>query len=103
MGLQLAEGRRDADLTLREAGGEFLDADRGTGGQRLDVDGESDRGQREVLVLREVVADDGVAPRLGGVGVDHARAGAARVKVLGIHRGKASLSGFLMARPLQGG
>lgn len=58
VGLQLAQGGGDTGLAVGEAVGEGLDVDEGLVGQRLDVQGEADRGERELSVLGEVVADD---------------------------------------------
>ncbi|WP_443080545.1 hypothetical protein [Streptomyces sp. PTD5-9] len=72
MGFEFAQGGGDAELALGEAFGEALDADPGSGGERLDVGGEPDRGEGEAAVLGEVVADDGVARGMPEVDVDDA-------------------------------
>ncbi|MFJ4912566.1 hypothetical protein [Streptomyces sp. NPDC088726] len=48
---QLVQGGRDPGLALREAVGEDLDADLRPGGQRLDVRGEADRDEGQLVVL----------------------------------------------------
>ncbi len=72
VGFEFAQGGGDAELALGEAFGEALDADPGSGGERLDVGGEPDRGEGEAAVLGEVVADDGVARGMPEVDVDDA-------------------------------
>ncbi len=53
-----ALGEEKAGLALGEAIGQGLDVDTGLCGQRLDVQGEAPRGEGELPVLDEVVADD---------------------------------------------
>ncbi|WP_372349373.1 hypothetical protein [Streptomyces sp. KL116D] len=72
MGLQFAQGPRDADLALREAGGQRFDRDAGAGRERLDVSGQADRREGELAVLEQVVADHRVASRVPDVHVPYA-------------------------------
>ncbi|MET8677803.1 hypothetical protein ABZW18_09475 [Streptomyces sp. NPDC004647] len=69
--LQLPQGVGNPGLALGEVAGQFLDADPGTLGQRLDVDGEADRGGRQPGVLGEVVADHGELGLVVVPDVDH--------------------------------
>lgn len=75
--LQLPQGGGDPHLPFREAAGKGLDADRGTGGERLDVGRDADRRRGQLLVLEEVVADHGVVTRVPSVDVDDTGSGGA--------------------------
>lgn len=88
VGFEFAQGGGDAGLALGEAFGEALDADPGSGGQRLDVGGQPDRGEESPRCwarwlpmtvkpaacrkLMWMTPDDGVASP--GTGTDRARA-----------------------------
>ncbi|WP_405731098.1 hypothetical protein OG607_32650 [Streptomyces sp. NBC_01537] len=61
LGFQLPQGASDGDLALVEACRQLTDADGHPIGERLDVDRDADRDQRQPAVLGEVVADDGEA------------------------------------------
>ncbi|WP_442819646.1 hypothetical protein [Streptomyces sp. NBC_00841] len=95
MGFQLAQGGGDAGLAVREAFGEDLDADLRSGGQRLDVQAEPDREERELPVLGEMVADDREAAGVPGVDVHDTgrRRGAPGYAGRGV-RGHANLLGI---------
>lgn len=67
VGLQLTQRGGDAGGTLGEAVGEGLDVDAGACGQRLDVHAETNGEQRQLDVLREVVADHREAGGVAGV------------------------------------
>ncbi len=60
--LQLPQGEGDPVPPFGKALGETADVDRGAVGHREDVGRQSDRGQRQLTVLGEVVADDHVLP-----------------------------------------
>lgn len=89
------------------AAGEGLDVDARLAGQRLDVDGEPDRGEGELPMLGEMVADDREAGGVRGVDVGDAagiqRLGArGRARVLGTHReARFFLGGQALALGLQ--
>jgi hypothetical protein len=70
VGLQLAQSGGDADRALGEAGGEGLDVDADARRERLEVYGQADRQERQLLVLGEVVADHREAFGVAGVLVD---------------------------------
>lgn len=74
MGLQFAQGAGDPGLSLGEAPGEAVDVDLGAGGERLDVDGQADRRQRQLVVLGEMVADHREAGGVADVVVGDAAA-----------------------------
>lgn len=90
--LQLAQGGGDPGLALGELGREDLDADEGSGRERLDVGRQADGREGQIGMLGQMVSDHGelfvvafvhVTNSEGGTGGTGARA---RAKVLLSHR-----------------